>query len=190
MTIWQEAGSAIRGVVRLARFDPDALNRFDLTPDGCRRSFFAAVLLLPIYLIFWFKPEIPGRETTIPLARRLLVEGIDYPLAWALWPLIAFYLARAAGWGYRYFAYITVFNWTQIFSRGVMLLTAILVLPALEPDARASVWYPLLLGFLVFEAYVAKRTLGITWFQAAGVELLQVVVIVAQDVFKDFVLLA
>lgn len=189
-SIWQEARSSIGGVVRLARRDPDALARFDLTPDGCRRSFFAAVLLLPLYVVFWANQGTPGAEAAIPFARRVLVEGINYPLVWTLWPLIVFYVARAAGWGDRYFAYVAVYNWTQIFSQGVMLLAAITFLPAIEPAARLNLWLLMLLGFLVFEAYVAKRTLGITWAQAAALEVLLFVVIEAQGAVKDFVLRA
>ena len=188
MTIWQEAGRSIGGVIRLARFDPNALDRFDLTLDGCRRSFFVAALLLPIYLIYWYRLDTQTAATAIPFARRLLVEGINYPLIWALWPLVVFYIARAAGWGERYFAYITVFNWTQIFSQGLMLLAAVTFLPMLEPAARLNLWFLMLLGFLIFEAYVAKRTLGITWMQAAALEALLFVVIETQGAAKDFVL--
>lgn len=191
MTIWQEARSSIRGVVRMARFDPDAFRFFNFTLDGYWRSFFAAVLLLPIYLIYWFGHGTPAAETAVPLARRLLVEGINYPLSWTLWPLVCFYIARAVGWGAEnYLAYITAYNWTQIFSQGVMLLAAIVFLPAIEPAARLNLWLLMLLGFLIFEAYVAKRTLGITWFQAGALEVLLFVVTEAQGVVKDFVLAA
>lgn len=190
MTIWQEARSSIRGVLRLARFDPDALDSFNLTLDGYWRSFFAAVLLLPIYLVYWFGLDTPGKEGAIPLGRRLLVESINYPLVWTLWPLVAFYVALAAGWGERYLAYVIAYNWTQIFAQGVMLLAAILFLPALEPAARLNLWFLMLIGFLVFEAYVAKRTLNITWFQAAALEALLFVIIEAQGAIKDFVLAA
>jgi hypothetical protein len=190
-TIWQEARSSLRGVVRMARFDPDALKYFNLTLDGYWRSFFAAVLLLPIYLVIWFGAGSPGQDAAAPLARRLLIEGINYPLAWTLWPLVSFYIARAVGWGEeRYLAYVTAYNWTQIFSQGVMLLAALVFLPTLEPAARLNLWLMMLLGFLIFEAYVAKRTLGITWLQAGALEILLFVITEAQGAVKDFVLAA
>jgi hypothetical protein len=190
MTIWQEARRAIRGVLRLARFDPDALEDFNVSLDGYWRSFFAAALLLPLYLIVWLGADVPGKETAVPLGRRLLIEGINYPLAWTLWPLVVFYIARAAGWGERYIAYIVAYNWTQIFSQGVMLLFAILFLPTLEPAAQQNLWLLMLFAFLVFEAYVAKRTLNLTWFQAGAVEALLFVILEAEVAVKDFVLLA
>lgn len=190
MTIWQEARRAIRGVLRLARFDPDALEDFNVSLDGYWRSFFAAALLLPLYLIVWLGADVPGKEVTVPLGRRLLIEGINYPLAWTLWPLVVFYIARAAGWGERYIAYVVAYNWTQIFSQGLMLLFAILFLPTLEPTAQQNLWLLMLFAFLVFEAYVAKRTLNLTWFQAGAVEALLFVILEAEVAVKDFVLLA
>jgi hypothetical protein len=190
MTIWQEARSSIRGVVRLVRFDPDALSNFNLTLDGYWRSFFCAVLLLPLYLIFWFGLDTPGKEHAVPLGRRLLIEGINYPLAWTLWPLVVFYIARAAGWGERHLTYVTAYNWAQIFSQGLMLLASILLFPAIEPAARLNLWLVMLIAILVFEVYIARRTLAITWFQAGALEVLLFVVSEAQGAVKDFVLAA
>jgi hypothetical protein len=188
-TIWQETRHSIHGVVRLARFDPHALGHFNLTLDGYWRSFFPAVLLLPLYLIFWFGIHTPGAPT-VSFGRRLLVEGINYPLSWTLWPLVAFYIARAAGWGERYLTYIIAYNWAQIFTQGILLAAGVLLIPAIDAVGWLNLWLTMLLFALAFEAYIARRALGIGWLQAVGLEVLVFVLGQFEGALKNLVMAA
>jgi len=47
---------ALYGAYRLARFDAGGMRYFDASIDGFWRSFFAAVLIAPFYLIYqWLR---------------------------------------------------------------------------------------------------------------------------------------
>lgn len=182
----EDAKRSIAGVLRFARRDPDALDAFDISLEGFWRSFNAAWILLPLSLVYWvaYQPE------TVGTGRVLVVESINYLLSWTLWPLIVFYIARAAGWEERYLAYITVYNWTQILTTGGLLAGALVIRTLLGGQAWAAIVFPLILLVLVFEAYIAKRTLQITWGQAAAVEAVLVVLAMLLESVRDFVLFA
>ena len=51
MVTSREVVAALYGAYRLARFDPSGLALFDATIAGFSRSFFAAVLVAPVYLV-------------------------------------------------------------------------------------------------------------------------------------------
>lgn len=112
--ILEEAIKGIHGAWRVLRRDPQAPSWFNFSQEGFWRSFFAAALLLPLYVAFrGFVGPPPGAEE-VPEAQRWLVEAIAYALDWTLWPLVAFYLTRALDCGDRFIDYAVAYNWAQM----------------------------------------------------------------------------
>lgn len=184
MTIWEEARQSVRGSIRVLRFDPDALDAFNLTREGFWRSFYAAVILLPAYVAYLLALPIPQQ---VGAGRFWLIEAINYPLIWTLWPLISFYICRGAGLLEKYTTYITVHNWAQIFLLGGQLLVVLLA-TALDPAGPgggliAVTW----IAVLVAETLIVRFTLGVPWPQAIMIEALAFVVALLLGTAKQFV---
>src|SRR5262245_21920457 len=107
MTLGEEASRSLSGAWGLLRRDPAAPTAFNATLDGVWRSFFAAVLLLPLYLAYLalIGPTAVG-EAQPPGATRWIVHFFTYVIGWAAWPLIAFYLTRLMECSDRLLGYI------------------------------------------------------------------------------------
>ena len=186
MNIWEEAGQSVRGSIRVLRFDPDALDAFNLTLEGYWRSFYAAAILLPLYVAYLLALPIPQEAGA---GRFWLIEAINYPLIWTLWPLISFYVCRGAGLSEKYATYITVHNWAQIFLLGGQLLIVLLAI-AMDPAGPgaglvAVTW----IAVLVAETLIVRFTLGVPWPQAITIEGLAFVVALLLGAAKRFVMI-
>ncbi len=185
MSILEEARRSTAGAVRVIRFEPGALQAFDLTVEGCWRSFRAALLLLPLYFIYLLafpRPEGVGA------GRFWLIEAIHYPLSWTLWPLIAFHICRSAGVAGRYTTYLTVYNWAQILLSGGQMALILLVFglwPQALPGVVALTW----IAVQVAEARIVRFTLGVSWPQAVLIQALTFVTALLLGFFKQFVML-
>jgi len=89
----REVITALYGAYRLARFDPGGLGFFDVTVQGFWRSFFAAVLVAPLYLILLLI-RYSNLPNPLPLFRFITLEAIAYVIAWVTFPLLMASLAR------------------------------------------------------------------------------------------------
>lgn len=186
MNIWEEARRSVRGSIRVLRFDPDALEAFNLTLEGYWRSFYAALILLPLYLVYLLTLPMPEG---VGAGRYWLIEAIAYPLVWTLWPLISFYVCRSAGVPDRYTAYITVYNWAQVLLLGGQMLFAVAAF-SIDPAGPGTgllvlVW----VAVLTAETLIVRFTLGVPWPNAVMIEMLAFVVALLLGVAKRYVML-
>jgi len=186
MSVWEEAKESVRGSIRVMRMDPDALKHFNLTLEGYWRSFYAAAYLIPIYVLFLLIAPIPKGVST---ERFWLIEIINYPLSWTLWPLISYYICRGAGVLDKYTTYITVYNWAQIILSGARMALIILSF-ALFPLALTSNLIVLtLIIVLAVEALIIRLILGVSWPQAVLIEGLAFVIALMLGVVKHYVMI-
>src|SRR5437868_4845906 len=94
---WLEVQLAMTGALRLARGDRGGLSCFDRSIDGFWRSFRAAVIAYPLYLVL-----LSMRVTVVEWQRSgglviATVETIAYVTAWAAFPLIMLAVTRRLG---------------------------------------------------------------------------------------------
>lgn len=164
---WIEVRLALGGALRLAVGDRRGLGFFDTSLDGFWRSFRAAAICFPLYLIL-----VAFRVSADQWARSgvpvvLVVETIDYVISWAAFPLLILPLARLIGRENRFVAFMVVYNWSQI---PQTLLFAIVTLDAasglLTPGSVAFARLAAAVAVLVYEWYIARVTLAITGAQA------------------------
>ena len=113
-SIFEEAVKGIHGAWRVLRRDPAAPSWFNFSHEGFWRSFFAALLLLPLYVAYRGFVGPPAGAEEVAGAERWIVELIAYSLDWTLWPLVAFYLTRALDCGDRFIEYAVAYNWAQM----------------------------------------------------------------------------
>jgi hypothetical protein len=112
------------GAVQLARLDPSGMGRFDLTVEGFWRSFLAAVVASPFYLVLVMDQY--GRTGTGPhLGEVVFAEVIGYTLGWVAFPVAAIFLTRLLGLGARYVALIVAGNWSAVLQAALLAATAL-----------------------------------------------------------------
>ena len=131
----------LTGAWRMMTGRPDGLRMLDLSADGFWNSFFAIVVALPALIVGWVgvanglgaQPEIFGGRLSILLRVALVDFG-----AWVL-PLVALAaVARPAGIGGRFVAYVVSSNWSSALIVWLMLPAALLRLlaPSLQNFAE------------------------------------------------------
>ena len=177
---WQEARLAVAGTLRLAIGDRGGLACFDRTLDGFWRSFRAAVICYPLYLVL-----LAMRITLAEWERSggwhiVTVETIGYVIAWVAFPLLMLNVTRVIGRAHRFFDFMVPYNWCQVPQ------SVLLVLVGIESEtgilgAQAGETIDLVAAFatLVYEWYIARIALETTGSAAAFVVLVDLVLGVA-----------
>ncbi len=185
MTIWEEARLSVRGAIRVLRLDPDGVDDFNLTLDGYWRSFYAAMFLLPLYLVYLMNAPIPEG---VSVGRYWLIEAIAYPLTWTLWPLFAIYVCARAGVLRRYTTYIIIHNWAQVLLFGGQLFLVVLAFTVDPGGPGAGLLVPVWAVVLTAETLIVRVTLGVTWPQAIVIEALSFFIALLLGLSKQFVM--
>lgn len=176
----REVVASLYGVWRLAHFDPRGHAFFDTSSGGVRRSFFAAVLVAPLYLLMLtlLPPENAGGDP----ARYGLVEGIAYCITWTAYPVMVEELSRRFGVRSRFESYLTAYNWSMVLQYVAFVPLSIFVgLGLVSADLGELCW---LVAFALMSAYlwfVARSGLGVTPMTAAGLVIVDVLISVLID---------
>lgn len=147
---------AVRGLLRLARFDAGFAGFFDLSQDGARRSFRLALPLLPLYLAMLHI------NTTWPadadLARVVFAETIGYVVMWAAFPLLLIGVGRVIDRTPKVWGAIAVYNWLSVLSMALQLPIVLAIYSGLSGDLGLMLGL-LALGFVIACEYFAFRRL-------------------------------
>lgn len=169
--IVSEAIVSLYGAWRLARLDSRGLEVFDKTPAGAIRSFYAAVLVAPMYAAVVLM--LPAAHAGSGGIRWLLVETIAYVVSWLAYPVVVEQLTRSMGCRERFEGYLSAYNWSMVLQNAVLLpiagLTALDVLPG---DLIQILWLIAIVAIMVFLWFIARTALQVSAFVAAGLVLL------------------
>jgi hypothetical protein len=164
---WIEVQLALGGALRLAVGDRRGLGCFDISLDGFWRSFRAAALCFPLYLILvaFRVSAVQWERSGVPVA--LIVESIDYVISWVAFPLLILPLTRLLGRESRFLAFMVVYNWSQIPQTALFVLVTLDGASGLlTPGSAAFARLAAALAVLVYEWYIARVTLAVTGAQA------------------------
>src|SRR5258708_28492809 len=179
-----EAWLALAGTLRLARGDPGGLDCFDWSVGGFWRSFRAAILCYPLYLILFTFPVVLGDTPVVEVdaGRFYAVESIHFVMSWVAFPLIVLPIADFFGRGDRFLIFVTAYNWCQAPQTMVFAVVAVLGgAGILSGKAMLSVDLILGIGALVYEWYIARVALAISGGPAGAGLFARAVVGVALD---------
>ena len=177
---WQEARLALAGTLRLVVGDRGGLACFDCSLDGFWRSFRAAVICYPLYLVL-----LAMRITLAEWERSggwhiVTVETIGYVIAWVAFPLLMLNVTRVIGRAQRYFDFMVPYNWCQVPQSVLLVLVGIeSETGILGAQASETIDVVAAIATLVYEWYVARIALETTGSAAAFVVLVDLVLGVA-----------
>jgi branched-subunit amino acid transport protein AzlD len=175
-TAWLEVRLALVGALRLAKGDRGGLSCFDRSLDGFWRSFRAAVIAYPLYLMLLMM-----RVTIAEWERSggfyiIGVETIAYVVAWVAFPLAMLTVTRWINRSHRFFDFMVPYNWSQLPQSALFVLVglqaesqAVSVQPAQVIEIAAAI------AVLAYEWFVARVALETTAAAAALVVLVDLV---------------
>lgn len=162
-----EVQLALGGALRLAVGDRRGLGFFDTSLDGFWRSFRAAAICFPLYLILvaFRVSAVQWERSGIPAV--VIVEAISYVISWVAFPLLILPLARLLGRENRFLAFMVVYNWSQIPQTALFVIVAIDGASGLlTPGSAAFARLVAAVAVLVYEWYIARVALAVTGAQA------------------------
>src|SRR5437762_5479479 len=173
---WIEVQLAVGGALKLARGDRRGLGFFDTSIDGFWRSFRAALICYPFYLVLLgFRVAAPyWAASGVP--RILAVETIGYAISWVAFPLLVLPLARWLGREDRFLAFMVAYNWSQLPQTALFVVLAANSAAGLLPHALAQFAdFAAAVAVLLYEWYIARVALAVSASQAVPVVLLDLV---------------
>jgi hypothetical protein len=173
-TTWRdEVRSALVGSFRLAKGDRSGLTYFDRSLDGFWRSFLAAFLSYPFYLVLLTMRVSLGQWEAAGSLRVVLVETIAYVIAWVAFPLVMLSVARWIGREHRFFDFMVPYNWCQLPQSVLFVLVGLESESGILGDPVAqAIEVAAAVAVLVYEWYIARVALE----TSAGAAILVVVV--------------
>jgi hypothetical protein len=149
---------ALAGTLLLARGDPRGLANFDASLGGFWRSFRAAAICFPFYLVLTL-----SRGEAAVTARVLAVETIGYVVSWTAFPLIMLGLVRRFERDDHFFGFMTAYNWCQV--PQIVLFTAIAAAQAvglLGETPAAAAGLAASAAVLAYEWFIARVALDVS----------------------------
>ena len=175
-TAWVELQLALTGCLRLARGDRGGLSCFDRSLDGFWRSFRAAVICYPLYLVLLAMRVSVAEWQTSGGWRIVMVETIGYVVAWVAFPLLMLNVVRWIGREHRFFEFMVPYNWCQVPQSALFVLVGLESASGiLSIQASQAIDIVAALATLVYEWFIARVALDTTGLVAAFVVLVDLV---------------
>jgi hypothetical protein len=161
VSAWTEVQTVVGGALRLAVGDRRGLNFFDPSIDGFWRSFRAAMVCYPLYLVLiGFRVNGALWHGAAPI---LVVETIAYVISWVGFPLLVLPVSRHFGRADRFLWFMVAYNWSQIPATGVFVLVGLDSATGLMPPSAAHLAGLLAaIAALVYEWYIARVALAVS----------------------------
>ena len=175
-TAWVELQLALTGCLRLARGDRGGLSCFDRSLDGFWRSFRAAVICYPLYLVLLAMRVSVAEWQTSGGWRIVMVETIGYVVAWVAFPLLMLNVVRWIGREHRFFEFMVPYNWCQVPQSALFVLLGLeSASGVLSTQASQAIDIVAALATLIYEWFIARVALDTTGLIAVFVVLVDLV---------------
>lgn len=164
-----EVGSAIFGAFRLALRDPGGMAFFDRTPDGARKSFFAAALILPVHAVETIAARWEFLVETGPSPGWFALEFFTYVISWTLIPVLMIAFTRWIDRWDRYCDFLVSYNWGHIIFVAAFLPLHVLSFAELLPLSVLNLLgLAVLIAVLFYLWFILKVALDISGGMAAS----------------------
>mgnify|MGYP000393801008 CR=1 FL=1 len=183
MPSYPETARSVQAALLLARGDPRGIAMLDLSVEGFWRSFAAAVIVAPAYILVLLDqyrllgwPEHPWQTAT--------AETVSYLLGWIFFPLAAIPLTRLLGLSGRYVPLIIANNWSTVLQ--VALYTAVVLVGMVLPaQLRTMGLLAATLAVLTYQWFVIRTALATTSVIALGLVVIDVLLSIASSRILD-----
>ncbi len=193
MPPFSEISSSVRGAWQLFVMDQRGMNQFNLSAAGFWNSFFAAVLLAPIYffvLLAQYKlnrevqqialeqdPTNPNIPPIPELSDYLLAQGLAYVALWAAFPIVMLWATRIINIQNRYIPFVVAYNWSAVAVMTIQLPPfALYYFDMVGIVGAIAPLLSILLVIMIYRWYVAYSALGLPAVACLGFVILDFVI--------------
>jgi hypothetical protein len=165
----REVASSLYGTWRLAHFDRGGMAYFDASVDGFWRSFFAALIVAPLYAVMLGLRYAAAGEPGDPVHYGL-IEAVSYLISWFSYPVAMHALTGLLGCRDRFLGYMVAYNWSLVLQNAVLVPIAMLnALQAMGPDAAGVLWLVAIVAVLAYLWFIARAGLDVPPLTAVGI---------------------
>lgn len=165
----QEVVTALYAALRLARGDGAAMAMFDRTVDGFWRSFFAAVLALPAFLVIKALAG-PGEAPLGTGIGDLLGLGLIYAVLWLAYPVAIYQVCDLIDREERFVDYVVAYNWAAFWQLTLQMAVRVVEAIGLLPGALVTLLTGISIGVILWYLwYIARIGLAIGGGLAAAI---------------------
>lgn len=156
------------GIWWLLKGQPEGMALIRRDREGFWNSYTAAwFLLLPYSVDAWL--EYGLLKTEMPFMAFFTVKLLIFLLSWTAFPLLMVHIGRALEWKEeRYLGFLAALNWSYV----IQFLPFYTLSIAMGGKITYEFFELYTLAFTVYQAFIARAGLLVTWFVAAGVALL------------------
>lgn len=183
----REVALALFGVWRLAHLDKNGLQYLDDSIAGFWNSFYAAIIVLPGFVILQLL-ELAFRQEAVVVEswpRVLAVWSIAYVLQWTLFPIATAYITAEIDRRDEYLRFIVALNWASVIQVTVAV-PAVTLQVVMGPNSAGVFFFILIsLALLFYSWFISKTALNVSGAVAAGLVVLNLVLSQAINVVGD-----
>ena len=152
-----ELVASLFGAWCLIKFDPRGLSYFNCSVEGFWRSFFAAIIALPLFVAL---SSMHTYEINAESSSSFGVYLIRYAVGWAAFPIVMAILARMLDRTGHYVRYIIAVNWMAV-PQWALVLFASSAGTALGGAASGLIPVLLLLLLLYYDFFITRVALDL-----------------------------
>lgn len=168
-----ETRFALRGLLRILRFDSSFVQFYDRSRDGAARSFWLAAPLLLLFLLRLYLQHDPQQP---PLTLRMSAAMvIAYAINWAYFPLFLIWVSRFIDRQTKVIGCIAVYNWLSILAIFTSLPISLLGWAGMDDGFLQALDLVSVVISLVCEGFILAVCLQISGFFAAAFVILDLV---------------
>ena len=172
----REITVALYGATRLAKGDPHGIDFFEDSIEAFWKSFWAAVVVAPAYVLL-VAIGLSETHVTSGWLRIVLIEVVGYVAAWAAFPLAMHYVSEMIDREEQYIRYIVAFNWCVVLQVTLLLfVTAVLALDLAPRGVAIAISLATYAAIFTYQWYVAKVGLELGRWAAGGIVLLEFII--------------
>ena len=162
---WAEIVRSLNGAWRLLLLDASGMGRFDVSTGGFWRSFFAAVLVAPLYILRGLIDPAAAEADAAGLGPALGAV-LTYVLVWAAFPIAMIFIARFLDLCQAYVGFIVALNWARVLQ--AVLLVAVSGAAGLAGAPSDFLTLTAIAAVLAYQWVVTRTALATTGTVAAA----------------------
>tara|TARA_R110002096_G_scaffold23398_1_gene74482 strand:- start:1028 stop:1621 length:594 start_codon:yes stop_codon:yes gene_type:complete len=178
-TLVRDAVYAAAGLKRLVLFQENWQSCFDVSYEGVVRSFRAAVIAAPIYILASLGLRYMAAELGAPRGSDpVIFQLLDYMRVWLVFPFVAAFAAIFFARRQQFGTWLVVHNWTVLGLFCVQAVVITVYLSGILPLGAAIAFLvgPYHILRLGVHWRVATATLNLSWGAGAAAATLHIVV--------------
>ncbi len=159
----------LSGAVRLVKLDSQGFDYFGDTAADFWRSFLAATLVAPLFLLYLVIRYV-GSDTDGSFPVYIAAEMLAYVIAWLAFPLVILYLAPVLRKEDRVIRYLVAYNWLSVIQNGIYLPVVMLGITGTFAQGLSNFLAMLaLMWVLGTTLFVTRKALEVPLGTAAGI---------------------